>query len=268
MPGISSIRVSFLWSFFLLCLSVLLFYKLWPISIGQMCQCPNKIFILSDGNFLYINYWSRMLRLITFEMCLLYNNRVTKLLLWFIHYSSFCRWGNIKSALMKLVAYILLFTAIFLVNESKESFSIKFLLYFIFFPLDLADSRTDFKCYFCPAGDEICDAKKTNFTPKVKLLIIFWVLFEIFFEQICTEKSEIGEKLKCFKKEKAGKISRGCAVEKPEKRFCDEEMKKDKDLICNVCKRELCNAVGKNFAMEKFYIGLIALGSAMLMRIL
>jgi hypothetical protein len=63
-----------------------------------------------------------------------------------------------------------------------------------------------------------------------------------------------------------GKIKRGCAVDKGNKTYCAEEMKKDKELKCFVCERELCNVGVENYGMEKFYIGLIAIGCAIAMR--
>lgn len=71
---------------------------------------------------------------------------------------------------MKLLASVLLFT-VFFINESKyflQNFiSVsKFLLYFI---LDVADM----KCSTCPLGDDVCDAKKSNFKTKVCAVFLF-----------------------------------------------------------------------------------------------
>lgn len=45
-------------------------------------------------------------------------------------------------------------------------------------------------------------------------------------------------------------------------------MKKDKDMKCFECERELCNSGIENRGMEKFYVELIALGSFVAKRIL
>lgn len=85
--------------------------------------------------------------------------------------------------------------------------------------------------------------------------------------QTCEDTDKATDaKVKCYKTEKAGKIKRGCAVDKGNKTYCAEEMKKDKDLKCFVCERELCNTATEKHGMEKFYIGIIAVGSVVVMR--
>ena len=67
--------------------------------------------------------------------------------------------------------------------------------------------------------------------------------------------------MKCFKTVKSGKFKRGCAVDGGSKKYCEEEIKKDKDIKCFLCQKELCNSAEKIYMQKTLPVILLAMTS-------
>lgn len=76
-----------------------------------------------------------------------------------------------------------------------------------------------------------------------------------------------GAKAKCFKTEKAGKFKRGCVVDGGNKKYCEDEMKKDKDTKCFLCEKELCNSQEATLS-DLWFIILLGLINTIFIRLL